>query len=89
MIILYNTLRSSPTLFLVLTQAQSRWNQVYQLLLEYFASQVQADNMNIGSEGESEEVKVDEDWSVCQGLQPAPGSGPNHRTTIGAFQSTL
>ena len=68
-------------------QAQSHWDQAYQLLLEHFASQTHKDKMDIDSEGE--EVKFDENWSICQGFQPAAGSEPNHRTTIGPSQNPL
>ena len=57
-------------------QAQSRWDQAYQLLLEHFASQTYADHIDIGSE--SEEVKLDENWRICQGFQPAAGAEPNN-----------
>jgi hypothetical protein len=86
------------------SQALSRWDQAYQLLLQIALAGVPPPAHQSQSSGlpgptatdkdkdkDKEEVTKDknEDCRLCPGLKPPAGPNPNHRRAVGADQDSF
>src|SRR5215218_3445512 len=63
-----------------------RLDQAYQLLLSWTPLSALAPVIP-SPDSYPQEVLFNAHCPLCPGLQPAPGPGPDHRTTVGAFTS--
>lgn len=66
--------------------AQQRWDQIYQLLLDWSKPSASSNSPPAAAlsqiveidKSHSQEVPINESGSLCEGLKPSSGSNPNH-----------